>query len=189
MSPRIKRLRKVLSPPPVKSFKPFGPGIHDSKKDFVMLHYEEYEALRMCDYDKLNHHQASVLMGVSRPTFTRIYASVRQKIAMAFVEGRQIIIGGGKVYFDSDWYNCKSCKCYFNNPEKDIAIHCCPLCSDKKIVSFDFDMQNEQKTISEAHNDICICPSCGFEKEHQLGIPCSEDICPQCKTLMRRKRK
>jgi hypothetical protein len=50
-------------------------------------------------------------MGVSRPTYIRIYASALQKIAKAFVEGRLIFIEGGKVYFDSDWYRCNTCEC------------------------------------------------------------------------------
>ena len=72
----------------------------------INLLYEEYEALRLCDYSMENHNRASEIMEVSRPTFTRIYASARQKLASAFVEGRQIVIEGGKVYFDSDWHIC-----------------------------------------------------------------------------------
>jgi hypothetical protein len=30
----------------------------------------------------------------------------QEKISKAFVEGRQIEIEGGKVYVDSDWYQC-----------------------------------------------------------------------------------
>ncbi len=99
----------------------------------VTLLYEEYEALRLCDYDMLNHNQASEIMSVSRPTYTRIYAAARRKVAKAFVEGRQIVISGGKVYFDSDWYHCTACKCSFNNPDKEMAVDCCPLCSSKQI--------------------------------------------------------
>jgi Zn finger protein HypA/HybF involved in hydrogenase expression len=73
-------------------------------------------------------------MGVSRPTFTRIYASALRKIAKAFVEGKQISIEGGKVYFDSDWFQCVTCKCYFNNPEKEEKPETCPLCGSANIL-------------------------------------------------------
>lgn len=138
-------LRKVLNPPIIKGFKPYGnDGMHQEKGQVNLL-YEEYEALRLCDYDGCNHHQASVIMGVSRPTFTRIYASALQKISTAFVEGRQISIEGGKVYFDSDWYRCSRCSCYFNNPEKQTEIANCPLCGSENINTYD-PMQDDTLT-------------------------------------------
>jgi predicted DNA-binding protein (UPF0251 family) len=137
MSPRLKTIRKVLNPPIVKGFKPYGNIGFEQDKEPVNLFYEEYEALRLCDYDRCNHYQASLIMGVSRPTFTRIYASALQKISSAFVEGRQIFIEGGKVYFDSDWYRCSNCRCYFNNPEKPLVITSCPLCGYDGIMPYD----------------------------------------------------
>ena len=188
MSPRLKKIRKVLSPPPIKGFKPYGV---DAKKtgelEPIILLFEEYEALRLCDYDMYNHHQASVIMGVSRPTFTRIYASLRQKIAKAFVEGRQIAIEGGKVYFDSDWYHCKKCSCYFNNPQKEIEIVDCPLCGSNKIIPYNLENNAQPEDISCEHKDICICPRCGYEIEHTLGKPCSNEVCPDCNSQMMRK--
>lgn len=137
MSPRVKTLRKVQNPPLIKGFKPYGPDSGKRNSEAVILLFEEYEALRLCDYDRFKHQQASAMMGVSRPTFTRIYASALQKIAHAFVEGRQISIEGGKVYFDSDWYQCSGCHCYFNNPGKGKEVTACPLCSDQQIIPFD----------------------------------------------------
>lgn len=187
MSPRIKKIRKVLSPPAIKGMKPYGGPSGKSQSEPVSILFEEYEALRLCDYDMYNHHQASVLMGVSRPTFTRIYASARQKVVSAIVEGRQISIEGGKVYFDSDWYNCSGCGCYFNHPDKETKIETCPLCGGTHIEGYDPDIE-EQGTLSDNCTDICICPSCGAEKQHQPGKPCSQEPCMVCKTRMRRKR-
>jgi hypothetical protein len=104
-------------------------------------------------------------MGVSRPTFTRIYASARQKIANAFVEGKQISIEGGKVYFDSDWYQCQSCGCYFNNPEKDIKVEACPLCGAATFINFEYsDSEKYEKCRNFSRRR-----SCGRErrKRHQ----------------------
>ena len=186
MSPRIKKIRKVLSPPPIKGMKPYGGGPSGSQPEAVSLLFEEYEALRLCDYDMYNHHQASVLMGVSRPTFTRIYASARQKIALAIVEGRQLSIEGGKVYFDSDWYHCTDCGSYFNHPDKENRIDNCPLCGSNNIDGYEPD-NDGQRGESDYCHDKCICPACGSEKEHQPGKPCSQELCPDCKTRMRRK--
>jgi uncharacterized protein len=186
MSPRIKKLRKVLNPPPIKGFKPYGGDAGGKQTPAVTMLFEEYEALRLCDYDMYNHHQASVLMGVSRPTFTRIYASAREKVATAFVEGRQISVEGGKVYFDSDWYQCSSCSSYFNNPEREMEIESCPLCGSDNIEEHDPDPSG-QLSGPDFRGDRCICPACGYEQDHRPGKPCSLEICPQCNTRMRRK--
>jgi len=143
MSPRTKTLRKVLSPPIIKGFNPYGSEAGKPPAEPVLLMLEEYEALRLCDYDGFNQLQASVMMGVSRPTFTRIYAAALQKIARAFVEGRRLSIKGGKVYFDSDWFYCHSCKCYFNNPDKDKKLEQCPLCGKSDFVPFDSEPAGE----------------------------------------------
>jgi len=137
MSPRPVRLRKISNPPVISGFRPYGGKKTNGKIDAVFLHLEEYEALRLCDYELLNHQQASLIMDVSRPTLTRIYARARLKIAESFVLGKQIIIEGGKIYFDSEWYSCKACKCIFNNPEKRVEIKECPLCRSVNLLSYD----------------------------------------------------
>lgn len=186
MSPRIKRIRKVLNPPPIKGFKPYGPETEITQKEPVILLYEEYEALRLCDYDMYNHHYASGIMNVSRPTFTRIYAAARQKVARAFVEGRQIAIEGGKVYFDSDWYHCEKCHCYFNNPAKELQVEMCPLCGSKEVKDYDYTYEIEEN-FKNRHFDTCICPNCGFEQPHKSGKPCRQEECPKCHSSMMRK--
>ncbi len=186
MSPRLKRIRKVVNPPVIKGFKPYGPESKILNKEPINLLYEEYEALRLCDFDLMNHYQASIEMGVSRPTFTRIYASVRQKIAQAFVEGRQISIEGGKVYFDSDWFHCPTCNCFFNNPEKETQIEACPLCGNSHINEYDYDNTYEDEPHKKC-DIFYVCPRCGFKQKHQHGISCKHEICPNCQTVMNKK--
>ncbi len=132
MSPRPYRLRKVSNPPIISGFKPYGDKLRQEGVESIFLHLEEYEAIRLCDNEMMNHEQAAKMMAVSRPTLTRIYTSARRKIADAIVNGRQIIIEGGKIYYDSEWYVCDSCGCYFNNPEKMNEIKNCPLCGSPK---------------------------------------------------------
>ncbi len=153
MSPRRKILRKLTSPPPIKGFRPFGgdkPGSDHSES--IVLSFEEYEAMRLCDHEMLNHHSASVAMGVSRPTFTRIYASVRKKVARAFVEAKKISIEGGKIYYDSDWYTCSGCRCIFNNPDKDKAVEHCPLCGNDAVAQLHDDSQSIGKRHRKCRN-------------------------------------
>lgn len=186
MSPRIKVIRKISNPPLIKGFKPYGPESGKQELNPVYLLYEEYEAIRLSDYDLLNHYQSSVMMGISRPTFTRIYASALKKIARAFVEGRQISIEGGKVYFDSDWYHCKKCECYFNNPEKEKPVNKCPLCGSQQVNKFD--LENTHDDVSnKVFSDIYICPDCSFEQDIQYGHRREKHNCPHCKSFMKRK--
>ena len=86
MKRRVRRMRRMHSLPAVKGFSPFG-SVQNLEDKTVYLLLEEYESIRLCDYDMITHQEASVIMGISRPTFTRIYASARQKVAKAFVEG------------------------------------------------------------------------------------------------------
>jgi predicted DNA-binding protein (UPF0251 family) len=144
MSPRPFRLRKVNSPPSISGFKPYGKKESDGSSGSVFLHLEEYEAIRLCDFEMLNHHQAAILMNVSRPTVTRVYSKARKKIAEALVLGKQIIIEGGKIYFDSEWYACDSCSCYFTNPDKLEDPKECPLCHNTNFHGYNTDNTGQE---------------------------------------------
>ncbi len=176
MQIRRKNWRRVLERPTIKGFTPFGEQLKE-RKDPVFLLFEEYEALKLCDYDNLNHQQASEIMNVSRPTFTRIYATVRQKLAKAFVEGRTISIEGGKIYFDSNWYHCHSCKCNFNNQNHDNHIMECALCGSKSIETI-IDCSKENNSQSNLNEIICI--KCGHKMERSRGRLRSQNICSDC---------
>lgn len=186
MSPRPTRLRKISNPPVISGFKPYGIKNKEGTLKTVFLKYEEYEALRLCDYEMLNHHQSSQIMNVSRPTLTRIYAKARQKIAEALVLGKQIIIEGGKIYFDSEWFTCKNCSCNFNNPDKQEDIKECPLCKSSNVSTCEEYIYESDDDISRCH-DICVCTNCGHEQQHNFGIPCRNEICPVCGRHLVRK--
>ncbi len=135
---RPKRIRKVNNPPHFKGFMPIGL----SKEHPVVLNYEEYEAIRLSDFELSTQFEAAMSMGVSRPTFTRIYESARRKVAQAFVHGKPIVFEGGKVYFDSDWYTCHTCGCWFNHPAKEEVVTCCALCGSQDIEQYKGDAQS-----------------------------------------------
>lgn len=184
---RPKRLRRVSNPPVVSGFKPYGGTAREGGEHHsVFLHLEEYEVIRLCDYERLSHNEAAKAMDVSRPTLTRIYAAARAKMAEALVTGRQIIIEGGKVYFDSDWYKCRACGCYFNHTGSEAEKLLCPLCGSTKVVSHD-PGDEEVKAARRTPRDLCVCPSCGFEREHEAGLPCREEVCPVCNSHLMRK--
>lgn len=166
------------NPPHFKGFRPIG---LPEENNPVVINFEEYEAIRLSDYELNGHVEASQIMGVSRPTYTRIYESARRKVAQAFVLGKAIVFEGGKVYFDSEWYSCNSCGCWFNHPEKELEIKNCTLCGSTDIEQYN---ENSRKNTTE---DSCICPKCGIEKAHAPGMPCRKEICPECNIQMMRK--
>ena len=130
--PRKIKLRKVVAPPAFRGFRPYGTIRSDQEP--VELLYEEYEALKLADYDGLKHIEASRLMGVSRPTFARIYDQARKKIAMALAESREIRTVYGNAIMDESWQLCLDCNARFTLPKKNTLSNC-PVCRSAKTTS------------------------------------------------------
>jgi predicted DNA-binding protein (UPF0251 family) len=139
---RPKRIRKVNTPPHFKGFMPIGL----TNEHPIVLNFEEYEAIRLSDFELSTHFEAAIAMDVSRPTFTRIYESARRKVAQAFVQGKPIIFEGGKVYFDSEWYTCMSCGCWFNHPAKSEKVSSCALCGSYDIQQYKGDAMSDSQS-------------------------------------------
>ncbi len=189
MSPRSKQYRKVISPPLLKGFKPIGVSFSDVA--VVSLLYEEYEALRLADYSGLKQEEAAKLMNVSRPTFTRIYSSCLQKLALAFTEGRSIVVEGGDVEFDKQWYRCNDCTIVFHHPDEDHP-HCIS-CKSENIEHINQSIrdwkeeQNSGKQEAVLH-EFCVCSKCGYKISHVPGVPCFSNTCPHCSIPLIRNR-
>jgi uncharacterized protein len=131
---RNKKCRKLSDIPSVKGFRPFG--LSKFVNDPVIIQLEEYEALKSADYLGLSHEEAAEKMGISRPTFTRVYESVRKKIALSFTEGRSILIEGGNVEFDFDWYKCNECGNSFSLQKKEMSEEAvCNKCNSKNVTN------------------------------------------------------
>ena len=129
--PRKKRNRRIQVPPVIKGMSVYG--IRGRKSNEVILHLEEYEAIRLLDYQNLTQEEAAVYMDVSRPTLTRIYEEARKKVATSFVEGRDLLFRGGDVYFEKNWYKCNSCQASFSDYSDKVTN--CPVCSSDDIIS------------------------------------------------------
>lgn len=89
--PRRRRQRRVSSSP---GFTYFGPGGRASTQEIV-LRVEEFEAIRLADYEGFSQNEAAEKMGISQPTFHRILVSARNKVAEALTTGKAIRISGG----------------------------------------------------------------------------------------------
>lgn len=126
---RPRNKRKVESAPLMKGFRPFG--VPSTNLEPVILLFEEYEAIRLADYEMLNHEEAAEKMHVSRPTFTRIYRTARASLARAFIEGQAIMIEGGNYKMEYTKGYCICINCDTRIPHKK-GIPCreskCPDC-------------------------------------------------------------
>lgn len=90
---RPKKTRWVKCVPGERCFKPICKPL--SKLKCVCLTLDEFEALRLADLEEMKQVDAAKRLKISRPTFSRIVASARNKIADGLVNIRAIRIEGG----------------------------------------------------------------------------------------------
>lgn len=126
--------RKICNPPKMKGFRPFG--IPPCKSGSIKLKFEEYESIRLVNYESLDQDQAAKQMNVSRPTFTRIYNKALKQIAKSFVEGKAIEIEGGNYQLEKDWYRCKKCYKLIEGLENHLKCKGCTAYSENELIKF-----------------------------------------------------
>jgi predicted DNA-binding protein (UPF0251 family) len=90
---RPRLCRRVRFNPDVTYFKPRGIPLSDLEE--VILHVDEFEAVRLKDLEELEQEGCAKKMNISQPTFHRLILSARKKITDAIVNGKAIKIEGG----------------------------------------------------------------------------------------------
>lgn len=91
--PRPKKCRRVGVLPATDCFGPIPRS--QGGCDPVTMTVEEFETVRLIDFEGLTQEECSESMEVSRTTVQGIYDTARKKIAEALVNGRRLIICGG----------------------------------------------------------------------------------------------
>ena len=89
--PRPSRCRRVCAEP---IFKTFGADTNETISP-ITLFVDEYEVIRLVDYEERTHEQCAEQMQISRTTVTEIYEKARFKLADAIVNGKKLVISGG----------------------------------------------------------------------------------------------
>ncbi|MCK7468199.1 MAG: DUF134 domain-containing protein [Desulfosudis oleivorans] len=84
-------------------FKPRGIPTVDLEE--IVLNLDEFEAIRLADYEQLYQEEAATKMNISRQTFGRIIEAAHKKIADVLMNGKALKIEGGEVTLDET----KSC--------------------------------------------------------------------------------
>jgi predicted DNA-binding protein (UPF0251 family) len=129
--PRPSKCRRVAYLPEITYFKPAGHPLRDLEE--VVLSVEEVEAIRLKDIEGLEQEAGAARMNVSRPTFQRILASARQKVADAILNGKAVSIKGGNFEMASRRFRCgrghewELAVPVFNTPEN------CPTCRTEDV--------------------------------------------------------
>ncbi len=91
---RRKKVRFVQKMPAIKTFSPRGKA---GRPDEVLLTIDQFEAIKLADYQGYNQAEGAVAMGISRPSFGRIVRAGRKVLADALVNGKIIKIDIGNV--------------------------------------------------------------------------------------------
>ena len=89
--PRPKRPRCISSKPMAKGFKPRG--MRETGE--IILTLEEFEAVKLIDYEGFDQAGVAEVMGVSRQTVGRILKEARFKIAESLVTAKRLTVQGG----------------------------------------------------------------------------------------------
>jgi predicted DNA-binding protein (UPF0251 family) len=91
---RRKKIRYIQKMPKIVQFSPRGkPG----RPDETELKIDEYEAIKLADFQGYDQSEGAMAMGISRPSFGRILRKGRKVIADALINGKIIRIRTGNV--------------------------------------------------------------------------------------------
>lgn len=137
---RPQKNRKICIPPLMTGFKPYGLPL--CKMEKLNLTFEEYESIRLVNYDLLSQEDAALQMNVSRPTLTRVYNKALRTIAKAFAEGKTIEITGGNYQLNNDWFRCRKCHKLFEGIETHIKCKNCTFYNNDELISLNQTVEN-----------------------------------------------
>ncbi|WP_276697660.1 DUF134 domain-containing protein [Methanobacterium formicicum] len=176
----------------MQCFTPDGGDITQLKS--LQITVEEFEALRLRDYQEIQQKKAAEIMDISQPTFHRTISSARKKVSRALVEGKIIQIKGGDYVMDKKRYQCKNCGFEWHSPSKEYEK--CPDCDSENIelitMEESFTEPTPQTGLGRRRGGqgargmgggpprVCKCPQCGYESPKTPGVPCRDTKCPKC---------
>lgn len=101
--PRPCKKRRVCAKPACAEFGPQG---QEVKSEMILMSLDEYECIRLMDYEGFTQEQCALQMEVARTTVQAIYSSARKKMAECLVEGRDLRIDGGNYILCERHDNC-----------------------------------------------------------------------------------
>jgi len=128
--PRPKNSRYVFEPPLFTEFKPVGVAARTLRSNRLAL--DEYEAIRLADFQGLSHEEAADEMGISRSTFSRLVVGARKKVSDSIVNGKMLNIEGGPIHFRNNIIRCMNCGNIFKIKISNAMLRC-PECGSANL--------------------------------------------------------
>lgn len=141
------KIRHIGRQPRITYYKPQGVPLR--YLDEIVLTFDEVEAIRLRDAERIEQTQAAEKMKISQSTFQRILSSAHQKIAQAVTTGKAIRFEGGNIKIEKEIaslrgakrkFKCEDCqnewKVAFGTGKRGIDM-ICPKCKSKNIHRID----------------------------------------------------
>ena len=159
--PRPRRIKRIFFQPDVTYFKPVGiPMRHLTE---TVLSFDEIEAIRLIDSERMGQTKASKKMKISQSTLSRLLGEGRKKFADAIIKGYSIKIQGG------------------NFKMVQPTGRGLGLGKSMRIG------RGRMGGVAAGPEGECICSKCRTRTPHQTGIPCYQQKCPKCGSPMMRE--
>ena len=152
------RTRRIFFQPDVTYFKPAGIPMADLKE--TVLSFDELEAIRLIDSEKMEQHKAGEKMKISQSTLSRLLRTGRKKLADAIINGQAIKIQGGN----------------FKMAQPRGGRFRAPAVGGR----------GRMGGFAGGPGGICKCLKCGYEEPQVRGQPCMNKKCSKCQTQMTR---
>ena len=105
---RPSKKRRICHPPDCKGLLPIGASAAGVDQELDMT-VDEYETIRLIDYEGLTQEECAVRMDVARTTVQAIYDSARAKLAQCLVLLRPMTIDGGNYSLCDGSNGCGQC--------------------------------------------------------------------------------
>lgn len=147
--PRPKKLRDTSGEIKCRLFKPRG--IPARYLTEIILEMDEFEAIRLADFESLSHQDAADKMNISRPTFSRLVEKGRHKVSDALVNGFALKISDStESSAELPLCTCSLCGCkkkYKINKETGLCFDCIKK-SERTIIMKIAVASNDNSTIT-----------------------------------------
>ena len=129
--PRPCKCRRIHGNPVANYFKPRG--IPLSALEEVNLTIDEFEAIRLANWEGMYQEESAKKMNISRQTFGNIIDSAHRKIADSLVNAKALRIKGGVVQMNERYFICYGCKNEWSLPYGTGRPQECPKCKSTDI--------------------------------------------------------
>lgn len=113
---RPRKRRRVCCLPESNLFGPLNGDVIE--ENFIAMTVDEYETIRLIDFEGMTQEECADRMNVARTTVQRTYIEARKKLAESLVNGNILRIGGGdyRLYNENEKiYGCGRCRGHGRN--------------------------------------------------------------------------